>query len=459
MQIKGLLKSKELEDKLKKLIMKKMKPGDQVLPERALAEKFHVGRITAKTAVDNLTKAGFLERIKGKGTFVTNRVNSSCKINFVCMDFPFGSFDKISEEIKDKAEIQLEIQYSSGDFKVEEDTEMLIQFARSGKYDLISVNEGNIPTLAERGLIQPIDEFLENSNKLSRSDFFPSLLKNYFTYKNKLYGIPLCWASPVLIYNKKLFKRYNLDFPDETWTWKDLKKACGIFNMPSPDKPVIVPLCLDMLNLSFLTTVLWQNNAKMFDEDNNCLSDSKNFIDAIAYFHSLIADYGAKPYIVGTQFQTSAIFELDRLAMVATLSSVVQLVAGNKRKEEWGVAPLPSNKNNTSKLPVQGLAMPVHSKADGVFNAIEEICRKQRVKEISRIAQRLSALSSCTNEIPEFCLKALDATPLNKGGVDRHLYLLALKKELTLVWNDLETPENVCRNIKLILDDIKIRGK
>ena len=71
--IKGLLKSKELEDTLRTEIRKFLKPGDFLLPETKIAEQYNVGRITVRKAVENLVKEGLLQRIQGKGTFVSDK--------------------------------------------------------------------------------------------------------------------------------------------------------------------------------------------------------------------------------------------------------------------------------------------------------------------------------------------------------------------------------------------------
>lgn len=48
-----------------------MKPGDRVPSERELTEQFSVSRMTARQALQELETQGYLHRIQGKGTFVT----------------------------------------------------------------------------------------------------------------------------------------------------------------------------------------------------------------------------------------------------------------------------------------------------------------------------------------------------------------------------------------------------
>ncbi len=48
----------------------KLKPGDRVPSEKELADEFGVSRITTKKAMEMLAQSGYIERIRGKGSYV-----------------------------------------------------------------------------------------------------------------------------------------------------------------------------------------------------------------------------------------------------------------------------------------------------------------------------------------------------------------------------------------------------
>ena len=50
-----------------------LKVGDIIPSENELSKNYSISRMTAKKAIDNLTVKGFLERVKGKGTFVIGK--------------------------------------------------------------------------------------------------------------------------------------------------------------------------------------------------------------------------------------------------------------------------------------------------------------------------------------------------------------------------------------------------
>ncbi|MFS0864821.1 GntR family transcriptional regulator [Fredinandcohnia sp. 179-A 10B2 NHS] len=61
----------QLEQAIRELIdNKELKPGDMIPSEREYAEKFQISRMTVRQALNNLVNDGYLQRERGKGTFV-----------------------------------------------------------------------------------------------------------------------------------------------------------------------------------------------------------------------------------------------------------------------------------------------------------------------------------------------------------------------------------------------------
>lgn len=58
------------EDMLSKIVSRKWKPGKRIPAEMELCEIYGVSRITVRKAIEDLVRAGYLARQRGKGTFV-----------------------------------------------------------------------------------------------------------------------------------------------------------------------------------------------------------------------------------------------------------------------------------------------------------------------------------------------------------------------------------------------------
>ncbi len=70
-QIKGKLKTKELEDGICRLIIRNnLRKGDPILSENKLTEMFGISRVTVRQTLSDLVEKGVLYKVRGKGTFV-----------------------------------------------------------------------------------------------------------------------------------------------------------------------------------------------------------------------------------------------------------------------------------------------------------------------------------------------------------------------------------------------------
>ena len=66
-----------LESVIDEIRSNRLKVGDKVLSEKALAEKFGVSRITSKHALNKLQEMGVITRVRGKGSFVSSHTETS----------------------------------------------------------------------------------------------------------------------------------------------------------------------------------------------------------------------------------------------------------------------------------------------------------------------------------------------------------------------------------------------
>ncbi|MBI2220754.1 MAG: FadR family transcriptional regulator [Acidobacteria bacterium] len=56
-----------------------LKPGDQLPPERELAERFGVSRTAVREAIKTLREKGLVEAFPGRGTFITNQTTQNMR--------------------------------------------------------------------------------------------------------------------------------------------------------------------------------------------------------------------------------------------------------------------------------------------------------------------------------------------------------------------------------------------
>lgn len=75
-----------------------------------------------------------------------------------------------------------------------------------------------------KGAFLTLDERVVRSEKIQLSDYYIGPLEQ-FQWEQHLYGIPDTAAPDVIFYNKAMFDTAGLDYPDDDWTYIDMRNA------------------------------------------------------------------------------------------------------------------------------------------------------------------------------------------------------------------------------------------
>lgn len=123
------------------------------------------------------------------------------------------------------AEYSARVPYVTVDVEVASDYWSAVQTAmEDGKpYDVMWMNGPVLPLYAGSGVLLPVGELVER-DAVDLSPF-PQTLIDLHTHDAMLYGLPKDFDTVGLYYNVGLFDAAGLDYPDDTWTWDDLKSA------------------------------------------------------------------------------------------------------------------------------------------------------------------------------------------------------------------------------------------
>lgn len=89
-------------------------------------------------------------------------------------------------------------------------------FASNMPPDVIFINNQYLPIYANAGVL----EELNNYNDISTNDFYTKSL-DALTYQNKLYALPRDISTLVIFYNKNIFDKYKVKYPNENWTYDE----------------------------------------------------------------------------------------------------------------------------------------------------------------------------------------------------------------------------------------------
>ncbi len=97
-------------------------------------------------------------------------------------------------------------------------------FAAGTPPDLFLLNYRFYGQFAARGVLKPVQGYLDASAEFKEGDFYPQAM-GAFKFDGRQTCMPQNISSLVVYYNKSLFSEAGIDEPATGWTWDDMREA------------------------------------------------------------------------------------------------------------------------------------------------------------------------------------------------------------------------------------------
>jgi multiple sugar transport system substrate-binding protein len=228
-------------------------------------------------------------------------------------------------------------------------------FAGGSPPDLFLVNYRFYGQFAARGVLEPLEDRVEDSDVFEPDDFFPQALEA-FRWDGVLTCLPQNVSSLVVYYNRDLFRRFGVPEPKAGWRWTEfIIRAVNLtrdargqpVSAGDPElgavRPAIFGLGVEPTVIR-LAPLVWSNGGELFDDSAHptrfALERPRAQV-ALQEFLKLRRDYGVVPSDQDVEAEDDeSRFQNGRLAML--LSSRRSTPTFRTIKEfDWDVAPLP----------------------------------------------------------------------------------------------------------------------
>lgn len=161
-------------------------------------------------------------------------------------------------------------------------------------------------------------------------------------YNGVLYEIPTDIDVYALYYNKTMFDKYKVPYPDWTWDWNKYVEVARKFT-----KDLNGDGRLDQWGCApdqWWESYVYANGGSILSDDNSkCLLDQKAAYEGIQFMSDLVNKYKVAPAPEDLQsLGTSKLFTSGKIAMIVSGSWAAELIYKNEIKDfEYDVAPLP----------------------------------------------------------------------------------------------------------------------
>ena len=212
--------------------------------------------------------------------------------------------------------------------------------------DLFLLNYRFYGQFAARGVLEPIEQRVDDSKVFQQDDFYEPAM-DAFRFDDELTCLPQNISSLVVYYNKDIFRQAGVPEPKAGWTWAEFVETAK--KVKSDDvRGVGVEA-----SLIRIAPFVWSNGGEIVDDaekPTRFTLDTPEAQKAVTEFFNLHGVHGVVPGDEEVEAEDDETrFQNGRLAMVLSSRRAVPTFR-TITKFDWDIAPLPKHKEQAGIL-------------------------------------------------------------------------------------------------------------
>jgi multiple sugar transport system substrate-binding protein len=271
--------------------------------------------------------------------------------------------------------------------------------------DVMLVWECDLPVFAKGNKLISLDPYIKNTSAFNQKDLIPAVKKIQQISGGKTYGLPWCYASEILYYNRNMFDAANVAYPDSTWTWEDFLNAAKKLTIVKNGQTVQWG-CDDITFKGIWYALIGASGDPVIDADGN-IKIGEGARRALQFQYDLVNKYKAAPEPSASS-AGSDLFISGRAAMTRAGS---WMCSAYRQIEDfnWDIAPLPKDKRSYSGLHTGFFTISQDTKHKDAAWRFIEFCMSEKGQQI------ISKAYSNPSAVIPFAAKGAYKVQGNKG--------------------------------------------
>ncbi|MBX4271699.1 ABC transporter substrate-binding protein [Clostridium estertheticum] len=255
--------------------------------------------------------------------------------------------------------------------------------------DTFWMHSNEIYKYASNDQLMNLNDRIKASKKIEM-DKFPSGLKSIYNYKSNQYAIPKDYDTIALWYNKTMFDKAGIAYPNDKWTWTDLEKAAKkLTKADGSQYGILTPLH----NQEGYYNFVYQNGGTIITKDKKSGYDDPKTVEAMKYYVNFVKE-GLSPKEFGDA-ERATDMQSGKCAMGFFGSWNLSGFSSNDyMKKNFDVAVLPSSNNGGRATIFNGLGNAIAKGTkhpDESFKWIEYLSSKEGQARQAQLGVAISA--------------------------------------------------------------------
>lgn len=348
---------------------------------------------------------------------------------------------------------------------------LMISSAGGRPPDVTRISSEWFPPIAAKGLLEPLEPYVKRDH-YDLNDFYPESINGWGKYKGVLYEIPTDIDIYAMYYNKDMFDKNHIPYPDETWDWNKYLEVAKKLTQDTDGNGQIDQwgTTLDM----WWQDYVYANGGEIIGPDPRtgdvqCVLDRPAAYEGIQFMADLINKYHVSPTAEESANQgTSKLFTAGKIGMNISGSWAAELIYKKEIKDfKYDVAPIPKGPKTRVSI-ICGAAYAILSRSKHK-EAAWELVKWMTGKEYQRSAAMRSQIIPSRKSVAESgAYLHLNADPKNRKAF---LYMIQfgrsvpavscapemtqiIQSELDLVRLGMETAKEGCEKVKPKVDQL-----
>lgn len=325
--------------------------------------------------------------------------------------------------------------------------------------DTFWMHSNNIYYYASNNQLLDLTSYIENSDSIDLANY-PEGLNQIYNLDGKQYAIPKDYDTIGLWYNKTMFDEAGVPYPDDTWTWDDLRAAAEkLTKSDGSQYGILAPLH----NQEGYYNFVYQNGGTIVTDDRKSGYDDPKTIEAMEYYFSFVRD-GLSPAITEDAARAEA-FQNGLVAMAFFGSwNLSGFAANDYIVNNCDVTVLPKSNDGGRASIFNGLgnAIAVNTKhPDESWKWIEYLSNEAGQKKQAELGIAISAFNGTadawTAAYPQFNVKCyidmVDYAQIRPYTNQTSVWEDKAYELLTDVYNYGGDVEEACKNVAAMMND------
>lgn len=228
-------------------------------------------------------------------------------------------------------------------------TKLTTSLAAGQAPDVFLVGEGDYYKYVDKGVIEPLDDYLAKDTSFKLDEFQPDLIDN-MNIEGKQYYLPKDFNPLALWYNKRLFDEAGIPYPTDEWTWDELIAVAQKLTKTEGNKTTQFGFNAGKWEYP-IYTYLWDHGADIANEDGTVAEGYMNSDNTVAAMEKYVALSQGTNRVSPTPMDSetlggdSSMFMTDKLAMMITGRWIKSDL--DKSEVQYGSAMIPKNADGT----------------------------------------------------------------------------------------------------------------